>query len=65
MAQNVGSEGPSTSGEGWSPARSAALYQIDGWGEPYFSVNAQGHVEVRPDPRLDRQIDLYELVHDL
>jgi arginine decarboxylase len=65
MAQNVGSEGPSTLGEGWSPARSAALYQIDGWGEPYFSVNAQGHVEVRPDPRLDRHIDLYELVHDL
>jgi arginine decarboxylase len=65
MAQNVGSEGPSTSGEAWSPARSAALYQIDGWGEPYFSVNAQGHVEVRPDPRLDRHIDLYELVHDL
>ncbi len=52
-------------GEPWTPARSAALYQIDGWGEPYFFVNAQGHVEVRPDPRLDRRIDLYDLVGDL
>jgi arginine decarboxylase len=52
-------------GEPWTPARSAALYQIDGWGEPYFFVNAQGHVEVRPDPRLDRRVDLYDLVGDL
>ena len=52
-------------GEPWTPARSAALYQIDGWGEPYFSVNARGNVEVRPDPRLDRRIDMFELVEDL
>jgi len=58
-------QGTPETNEAWSSARSAALYQIDGWGEPYFSVNAQGHVEVRPDPRLDRRIDLFELVHDL
>ena len=55
-------EGPP---EGWSPTRSTALYQIAGWGEPYFSINSQGHVEVRPDPRLERRIDLFDLVKDL
>jgi arginine decarboxylase len=50
----------------WSLEKSADLYQIRGWGEPYFAVNAEGHVEVRPDPsREGRGIDLYALAHDL
>jgi arginine decarboxylase len=49
----------------WSVQESVELYQIRGWGEPYFGVNAQGHVEVRPDPLQDRAIDLYALVQDL
>jgi arginine decarboxylase len=49
----------------WSAAESAALYSISGWGHPYFHVNDAGRVEVRPDPRRDRRIDLYELVCDL
>ncbi len=49
----------------WSVQRSANLYQIRGWGEPYFQMNAAGHVEVRPDPRQKRGIDLYELVQQL
>ena len=28
----------------WSAADSAALYGIDRWGDPYFSVNARGHI---------------------
>lgn len=51
--------------DGWSTARSGELYQIRGWGEPYFRINDAGHVEVRPDPTKDRTIDLYELVSDL
>ena len=49
----------------WSIQKSAELYQIRGWGEPYFGVNAEGHVEVRPDPTQDRSIDLHALVQDL
>ena len=32
----------------WSAADSAALYGIDRWGYPYFSVNARGHISVQP-----------------
>ena len=39
----------------WSVKKSAKLYQIKGWGEPYFHINDRGHVEVRPDPDRDRQ----------
>lgn len=49
----------------WSPAKSAHLYQVQGWGAPYFSVNAQGHVDVTPDPDLSGRVDLYELTQDL
>jgi arginine decarboxylase len=38
---------------------------VRGWGEPYFTVNAAGCVEVRPDPAQDRAIDLYALAQDL
>lgn len=40
-------------------------YQIKGWGEPYFGINEKGHVEVRPDSKSDRRVDLYELTLDL
>ena len=46
-------------------AKSEERYLIKGWGEPYFRINAQGHVEVRPDPEQDRGIDLYELAQQL
>ena len=49
----------------WSPDKSAQVYQIAGWGSDYFSVNEAGHVVVRPDPRQDLTVDLYELVGDL
>jgi len=49
----------------WTVARSAELYQIRGWGDPYFSINDRGHIEVRPRPDEDRGIDLYELTQQL
>lgn len=53
-------------GSGWTVQRSAELYQVKGWGLPYFQVNAAGHVEVVPDPdRASVGIDLFELVNDL
>jgi arginine decarboxylase len=49
----------------WNVAKSAELYQVRGWGEPYFGVNDRGNVEVRPDPDSPRGIDLLSLVQDL
>jgi arginine decarboxylase len=50
----------------WTVQRSADLYQIRGWGHPYFTINDAGHVQVVPDPERPQQaIDLFELVNDL
>jgi arginine decarboxylase len=49
----------------WSVKKSQKLYQIKGWGEPYFRINANGRVEVHPDPTQDRAIDLYDLTIQL
>lgn len=49
----------------WTPADGATLYQIAGWGSPYFSVADNGHVVVTPDPLRDQTVDLHELVNNL
>jgi len=59
-ASSVGPAAP-----GWSIEKSIELYQVRGWGEPYFTVNGEGNVEVRPDPSQDRAIDLFALTQDL
>jgi arginine decarboxylase len=50
----------------WTIEDSENLYGIQGWGEPYFSINAAGHVTVSPqgDSR-GFSLDLYELVESL
>jgi len=48
----------------WRIEDSAELYNIQGWGVNYFSINEKGHVVV--SPRKDGvQIDLRELVDEL
>jgi arginine decarboxylase len=49
----------------WSVENSEALYQIKGWGEPYFSVNEAGHVIVAPKGDRGGSLDLFELVNGL
>jgi arginine decarboxylase len=46
----------------WDLDKSRELYRVRGWGEPYFRINDAGHIEVRPDPSLERGIDLHDLV---
>jgi arginine decarboxylase len=36
-----------------------------GWGQGFFRVNGEGHVEVHPDPRNGPALDLYRLALDL
>mgnify|MGYP003346527893 CR=1 FL=1 len=49
----------------WTTADSAALYGLERWGEPYFSVNARGHVIVQPRGDRGGALDLVELVQGL
>ncbi len=49
----------------WSVEDALDLYQIPAWGKGYFSVNAAGHVVVRPDAGPGREIDLFEVVQGL
>jgi arginine decarboxylase len=49
----------------WTVEDSESLYQIRGWGEPYFSVNEAGHVIVAPKGDRGGSLDLYDLVNAL
>ncbi len=49
----------------WRIQDSLDLYHVDAWGKGYFSINAAGHVVVRPDMRPEREIDLHEVVEGL
>jgi arginine decarboxylase len=49
----------------WRVEDSLDLYHVAAWGKGYFSVNASGHVVVRPDTTEQREIDLYEVVEGL
>ena len=49
----------------WRIEDSLDLYNVAAWGKGYFSVNASGHVVVRPDTTERHEIDLYEVVEGL
>ncbi|MDF5712328.1 MAG: biosynthetic arginine decarboxylase [Rhizonema sp. NSF051] len=49
----------------WKIEDSEALYRIEGWGQPYFSINAAGHITVAPKGDHGGSLDLFELVNAL
>ena len=49
----------------WTAAQSSRLYGLDAWGQPYFSINEQGHVMVRPRGERGGCLDLVALVQGL
>ena len=50
---------------GWTINDSLELYNIPHWGQGFFDINAEGHIEVRPRRGDAPGIDLLELVQDL
>ncbi|MEM6349506.1 MAG: biosynthetic arginine decarboxylase [Cyanobacteria bacterium P01_D01_bin.14] len=56
---------PTNNTASWTVADSEALYRIDGWGHPYFSINAAGHVTVSPKGERGGSLDLFKLVQAL
>jgi arginine decarboxylase len=51
--------------EAWTIEDSEELYRINGWGDPYFSINEAGHVTVSPQGDRGGSLDLFELVNAL
>ena len=49
----------------WKIEDSLELYHVAAWGKGYFGINAQGHVVVRPDTAVEREIDLFEVIEGL
>ncbi|UZQ53273.1 biosynthetic arginine decarboxylase [Trichothermofontia sichuanensis B231] len=56
---------PGLATSAWTIEDSEELYRINGWGEPYFSINAAGHVTVSPKADRGGSLDLFELVNAL
>ena len=49
----------------WTIEDSRELYNVDGWGIGYFSINDLGHVTVHPTKEPERGFNLYEMARDL
>ena len=49
----------------WTIKDASELYNVDGWGKDFFSINDAGHVQVTPQGTAKGAIDLKELVEDL
>lgn len=53
------------SAQTWTLEDSEELYLIDYWGDPYFSINAAGHLTVSPQGDRGGALDLFDLVTSL
>lgn len=49
----------------WRIEDSEELYNINGWGNGYFSINEKGHVQVTPYKQLGGSVDLSDLMREL
>jgi arginine decarboxylase len=49
----------------WRIEDSEELYNINGWGNGYFSINEKGHVQVTPNKTESSSVDLSDLMREL
>lgn len=49
----------------WRIEDSEELYNINGWGNGYFSINEKGHVQVTPRKQGGKSVDLSDLMKEL
>jgi len=62
---NVNQSRNDTTPNRWTIEDSEQIYHIQGWGDPYFSINRAGHITVSPQGDRGTSLDLYELVEAL
>ena len=56
---------PRKSNKYWTIENSIATYNIDKWGDKYFSINSKGNISVTPEKNSAKKIDLFKLVKEL
>ena len=57
---------PAAEPQRWTIDAAKALYNVDGWGDGFFDISANGRVVVRPEKaHPERTLDLFELALDL
>src|SRR5436305_13657077 len=49
----------------WKIQDALETYRVRQWGKGYFAINKAGHVTVHPTKKLDRSVDLKELIDQL
>jgi len=49
----------------WTIEDSISTYNIDKWGDQYFSINSKGNISVAKDRKSAEKIDLFQLVKEL
>jgi arginine decarboxylase len=49
----------------WTVKDAIELYNVNGWGRDFFTINDAGHIEVTPGGQGSTRVDLKELVDDL
>ncbi|MBO6972894.1 MAG: biosynthetic arginine decarboxylase [Prochlorococcus marinus CUG1434] len=49
----------------WTIEDSISTYNIDKWGDKYFSINSKGNISVTKDIKSENKIDLFKLVKEL
>ena len=49
----------------WTIEDSITTYNIDKWGDKYFSINSKGNISVTKDIKSENKIDLFKLVKEL
>ncbi|ABV49674.1 Orn/DAP/Arg decarboxylase family 2 [Prochlorococcus marinus str. MIT 9215] len=49
----------------WTIEDSISTYEIDKWGDKYFSINSKGNISVTKDINSEKKIDLFKLVREL
>lgn len=65
FGQDLPFNGIETGTKPWTVGNSSSLYRVHGWGAPYFCINEQGHMAVRPHGEAtlaSEEIDLMDVV---
>ena len=56
---------PEKFNKNWTIEDSISTYNIDKWGDQYFSINSEGNISITPEKKSVKIIDLFKLVEEL